>query len=245
MQWLIDIIKDWIETLHYATEAWVEAKLYLPKADYPGYGMPVNITGNPSLDCTCTYFRCGDLNGKPCYSQEDGSWFLWWNADTRWVISTALGLPLGRWGYRQDPNVLGAYTHFPHTSGDAVAAAGYKYLSTSYVNRGDPAVDDFALVDFTIDGLWHELDLSAIIPKYAQGADVTVRMLNTLVGRSISFRRHGQVNGINIAATSVQIAILTKRADLTISLDPDRKVDYMIPAGGWLFLFVTIKAWWF
>ncbi|GAH64934.1 unnamed protein product, partial [marine sediment metagenome] len=88
-EWLIDIIKEWVIEKAYATiayvdseitalKAWIEAKLYLQKAEYPGYGMPIHVTGDPDPDVTCTYFRCGDYNEKPCYSQEDGSYFILW-----------------------------------------------------------------------------------------------------------------------------------------------------------------------
>lgn len=37
-----------------------------------------------------------------------------------------------------------------------------------YVDRGDRAIDDFVLADFTIDSLWHTLTLPTFIPLNAK-----------------------------------------------------------------------------
>ncbi|GAH71411.1 unnamed protein product, partial [marine sediment metagenome] len=39
---------------------------------------------------------------------------------------------------------------------------------TGFVDRGDPAAYDYAKEDLTIDGAWHDMDLSGIVSEFAK-----------------------------------------------------------------------------
>jgi len=244
MQWLIDIIKEWVIDQAYATEAWVLEKLYLQKAEYPGYGMPVHVTGETDPDVTCTYFRAGDYLGVPYYSQEDGSYFIWWSG-TKWIIGTSVpGGPGTRMFQRVDLSVFGLYVNTPGNSGTPIVVSGYKYLLTGFVDRGDPPAWDWTHLDLDEDGAWHDLDLSAIVPEDTKGVLFKFYVGNSVIGKVFRMRRKGNAGGVNASELNTQVANLYVSGDFICPCDSDRKVQYYATAGGWIGIYLTVKAWW-
>lgn len=145
MQWLIDIVKDWIESVPYATEAWVEAK---------------------------------------------------------------------------------------------------NYLTTGYVDRGDPAVPDLNTGDLDKDGTWHTLDLSSVVPAGAKAVHLYLILFDDAVGSLISFRKNGNNFNSNISVMSTTVASVIEYGEIICALDSGRNLQYKVSNVTWLAITVTIKGWW-
>lgn len=126
---------------------------------------------------------------------------------------------------------------------DWVQAQGY--LTTSYVDRGDPAAADYTNATLTVDGNWHELDLSAIVPAGAKAIGISAFLETDVIERFARFRRHGNFNSVNTAAFATQVANLNMAGDLVVNIDSDRKIDYLIDASGFVSFAMAVKGWWF
>lgn len=126
-----------------------------------------------------------------------------------------------------------------------IAFLDYVRQQGIYIYRGDPVEDDFNLAEFTRDDTWHELDLSAIVPEHAKAIDLTLTIQNSDINGYILFRRGGQAGGINTCGHYIPVINRPYRADLVIPIDSDRKIDYIISAGGWAFINFLIKGWWY
>lgn len=80
------------------------------------------VTGELVPDGTGTYELAGTLNEKDYHRRKDGAWFIWWDGETVWYITTMLGEGVGLFWYREDPNFEGIYTPEPDTEGYATVA---------------------------------------------------------------------------------------------------------------------------
>jgi len=114
-----------------------------------------------------------------------------------------------------------------------------------YIYRGDPAAADFDQTDFTDDNAWHDLDLSNIAPEHAKAVDVSFIFINSASSKIGNFRRKGQTNIHNSAVIASNVPNLPQATDLTIALDPNRKIEYRLDAGGWSYIRFTVKGWWY
>jgi len=114
-----------------------------------------------------------------------------------------------------------------------------------YVYRGDPAVFDYKEPDWTMDYLWHELDLSAIVPANAKAIDASFIIAARSTGKFFHFRRHGQVNNKNICFGMINVAWGSYGFDLTIPCDADRKIDYLMSPDIDLVANFIVKGWWY
>lgn len=119
------------------------------------------------------------------------------------------------------------------------------YLTTSYVDRGDPAADDFTAIDFTRDGTWYTLDLSGIIPANVKAVSLSFITLSGLAGKRARFRTLGNANEFNISLVGIQVANMLIGHDLIIAPDADGKIEYKLDAGGWAIVTLNVKGWWF
>lgn len=113
----------------------------------------------------------------------------------------------------------------------------------SYIDRGDPAVYDYETGDLTIDGTWHDLDLSAIIPSNATAVLIGGFFMDDAVGKSIAFRKSGQSLNINISAMLTQVATVWRQGDFIVAASPNQKIEYNIITG-MDSVFLVIRGWW-
>lgn len=244
MQWLIDIVKEWIVAQGYATEAWVLAKVYATEAWVIDWFTPVNVSGGIDPDATCTYFKAGTYTGQNYYRRADGAWFIWWNG-IYWTISAELGVETAAF-WRGVPFALvtGNYTPFGTASGTATVATGYKYLCTSFVDRGDPAALDFTKGDLLQDNAWHDLDLSAIVPAGAKAVLIALSIASAYVNKDVKFRKNGVAPTPAISNSRTQVANIYYYTDNVVAVDADRKIEYLTTVPPWIAINIVIKGWW-
>lgn len=243
LEWLIDLIKEWVLSLAYATEAWVTGKGYLPEADLLEWTTPLNVTGILTPDATCMYFKAGMSAGKPYYRRQDGAFFIWWYPApvSEWWISVAVWDADNGWR-RADPNIEGDYIPWHH-GGTATVSVGYNYLKTTFIDRGDPAADDWDHNDLTLDGAWHDLDVSAHVPQNAKAILMKVFIRDNLAGSTFQMRRHENANDWNSVIVYTQVAGLFLSADGTIPIDDDQTIEYK-GTNGLQSCYLSIRAWW-
>lgn len=119
------------------------------------------------------------------------------------------------------------------------------YLTTSFVDRGDPATTDFSIGDFTKDGIWHVLNLSGIVPTDAKAVSLLLTVTNTTVAAFAYFRTAGNLNTRNLSQAITQVSGVGLGNDIVLPLDENLRVEYVFFPAGWLVINLTVKGWWF
>lgn len=233
LEWLIDNIKEWVISQAYATEAWVLEWI-----------TPVNVTGDITLNVTCTYFKAGTHSGKPYYRSQDGVWFIWWWYDGWWYIGTEVGRETPYTWWKFGPEIEGDYAPLYGATGTATVSVGRKYLCTGFVDRGDPATPDWTQATLIADGAYHDLDLGGIVPVGTKGVLFTTYLFGDHVHWSIELRRKGNVNTATSNGMLVMIVGLGNWGDVTCAVDENRKIEYKLPNETWTLINMTVKGWW-
>ncbi|GAI20613.1 unnamed protein product [marine sediment metagenome] len=118
------------------------------------------------------------------------------------------------------------------------------YLTTGFVDRGDPGTWDFELGDFTLDGNWHDLDLSSIVPEGTKAIAMYVLLRTTSTAKYLIFREKGNAYEKNIAMLQTVIANVPIRGDYIVSLDANRKIEYIGTPNVINLIRFCVKGWW-
>jgi len=113
-----------------------------------------------------------------------------------------------------------------------------------YVDRGDPASYDFAKTDLTIDGAWHDLDLSAIVPKTARAVLLVGHVEGNAVDWEIEFKKYGQTNDINHGGMETLRANVERCRIMIVAMDNNQKVQYKVDNQNWTTLDLAVRGWW-
>lgn len=123
-----------------------------------------------------------------------------------------------------------------------VAALGY--LTTAFVDRGDPAAADQTIATLTFDNLWHDWDMSAVVPEGAKLVLLRTLLKSGVINKRIQFRTKGSVNWPNLTVPRVQVANINFERDCQIAVNSDRVVEYKASVAPWTFCTITIAGWW-
>ena len=114
-----------------------------------------------------------------------------------------------------------------------------------FVDRGDPAVYDYAKEDLTIDGAWHDMDLSAIVSEKAKAVFIIGHLQGNGVDWAIMFRKNGNVNEVVHGGMETLRANIERHRSSIVALDDNRIIEYKIDNQAWDTLDLAVKAWWF
>jgi len=111
----------------------------------------------------------------------------------------------------------------------------------SYVDRGSAATVDFTTSDFTKDGNYHDLDLSALVPVGATFAYLSVTAQPDAGGAVIIQAKGyaGHYNAIRLNGQSGQ----TDNAIGFVKLDENRLIEYYVGPIAWSVIDVTVCGW--
>lgn len=118
------------------------------------------------------------------------------------------------------------------------------YLTAAFIDRGDPAADDFTQAVLTTDGFYNSLDLSGIIPANAKAVLLTLIVKDNLIGQVIKLRKKGNVNDKNFSIIYTLIANTRNTGDFTVALDNNRTIQYLASAVVWDEIIIKIRGWW-
>lgn len=111
-----------------------------------------------------------------------------------------------------------------------------------FVDRGDPAAADFDETDLTLDGNWHELDLSSIVPADASLVLLRGIMEDTASNDYLQFRTDGNSNAANVATLR---AGGSYRAAVELLVAPSgQKIEYRGGSGAAPDIDLTVGGWW-
>jgi hypothetical protein len=114
-----------------------------------------------------------------------------------------------------------------------------------FIDRGDPADYDYAKEDLTIDGDWHDMDLSGIVPVGAKAVFIIGHLQGNAVDWKISFRKKGNVNEIVHSGMETLRAGVERHRSSVVALDANRKIQYKVDDEAWDILDLAVKGWWF
>ncbi len=113
-----------------------------------------------------------------------------------------------------------------------------------FVYRGDPAAFDFSESNFTDDGTWRELDISAIIPVSAKAILVEIDFQSVNANKEIAFRKYGQTNEVNHVDAETLVGNQHQSYSCIIPVDSNRIIEYMIDNATWTALNLVVCGWW-
>lgn len=118
------------------------------------------------------------------------------------------------------------------------------FLTTAFVDRGDPAAYDRDKTTLTLDGAWHDFDLSSIIGENSRAVALLLIVKAPAVNLRASFRKNGNVNSANISNIYTQIANIFYSVDLVVAVDDNRVIEYWFQNAVWTDIFLIAKGWW-
>jgi hypothetical protein len=133
----------------------------------------------------------------------------------------------------------------PGPAGPAGAPGADGADGAVFVDRGDPAAADFDEGDLTINGSWHDLDLSAIIDA---GATLVLLRVAIITGAAdkLQFRENGNSNAVNVATVGAHPAGYTGTfyADVLVAPDASGIIEYRVALGWSGPIDITVGGWW-
>lgn len=116
---------------------------------------------------------------------------------------------------------------------------------TGFVDRGDPATYDFAKEDLTIDGNWHDMDLSGIVSEFAKAVFIVGHLEGAAVDWAIMFRKKGNTNEVVHGGMETLRAGVERHRSSIVALDDNRIIQYKADNQAWTTLSLAVKGWWF
>ncbi|MBA7670357.1 hypothetical protein ES703_78502 [subsurface metagenome] len=113
-----------------------------------------------------------------------------------------------------------------------------------YVERYPSPVGDFDQNDFTLDGNYHTLDLSAIVPAGVSAINLSVKVRTDIAASYVRFRHpdDGRVTGRCILRT--QVAGMDFRMVWCQGCDVNRHVEYSFNNVVWDSVAFVVRGWW-
>jgi len=111
-----------------------------------------------------------------------------------------------------------------------------------YVDRGDPATDDFTHADLTIDSAYHTLDLSSIIPDGVTAIQIRTIMKDNDASYWMRIRGSGKSNHTNLMQCWAQSANQYSPCYAIVNVDDTKEIEYFI-VSGIDEVYVTIMGW--
>jgi len=113
-----------------------------------------------------------------------------------------------------------------------------------FVDRGDPATYDFTDTDLTIDGDWHVLDLSSIVPTTARLLLLKTSLKSGDPGDAIRYRKVGNSNEINACECEALRANVTRTRLGTVAIDNSQTIEYNADNISWTEMQIVVRGWW-
>lgn len=111
-------------------------------------------------------------------------------------------------------------------------------------DRGDPAANDWIKTDLSLDGAWHDLALSAIVPDGATSVLFRVDVKDDTIGSAVLLRKNGNSNALCVASLLVFVADQTMSNDVIVACDSSRVIEYWATNKSWDSVNLVVKGWW-
>jgi len=118
-----------------------------------------------------------------------------------------------------------------------------KGLIDMYIDRGDPSSYDYSQTDLTIDGLWHDLDLSGLVTAGAKLILLEGEIEASSVGYNIEFRKNGNSNEINHCGMESLRNNEPRHRSCLVACDNSQKIEYKIDNQTWTTIDIAVRGW--
>jgi len=118
------------------------------------------------------------------------------------------------------------------------------YLTTSFVDRGDPENYDFLKASFTTDGNMHDLDLSSIVPSNAKAILFLLDISSPIIHREGHFLKKGNNWLRNTCGLFTQVSNVAIKADMVCPIGSDGYLQYIFADVWWNKIDFVVKGWW-
>lgn len=114
-----------------------------------------------------------------------------------------------------------------------------------YVDRGDVAAYDFILGGLTMDGNYHALDLSAILPDSARIVEIYYNFKRNAVDGTLRFRNIDVTTEFSMAKNTMLVTGRSMYGNFAMRVD-DTKIIYYNGTndGNWVDCNITVTGWW-
>jgi len=113
-----------------------------------------------------------------------------------------------------------------------------------FVDRGDPATQDFTIANFTCDNTWRELDISAFVPEIARAVLFHLKFEASQKDEEILFRKQGNTNILNITGCITKQTDKHQYKTIIVATGTSRKIEYKATSGNITVLSLTVRGWW-
>lgn len=147
--------------------------------------------------------------------------------------------------HKSDANAHHAKLHKAnHQSGgsDEIDLTGLSGKSL-VVDRGDPSAFDWSLLDLTIDGNWHDLDCSGIVPEGAKFIWFRLYLIDDVTGSWFQMRKKGNSNVYNTLTVLTQAANIPIEAQGFVACDENRMVQYRATNTTFTMIYLLVRGW--
>lgn len=114
----------------------------------------------------------------------------------------------------------------------------------TFVDRGDASGYDLINTSMTLDGSWHDWDMSSVVPAGAKAVLLYMSFQDDAVGSDLAFQENGNVNGYNLDWREVLVANVTHRHTCVVACDANRVIEYKATNTTWTNISITIRGWW-
>ena len=111
-----------------------------------------------------------------------------------------------------------------------------------FVDRGDPASEDFDQTDIDIDKTWTDIDLSSIVPVGTVAVLLAVELRAAVANVTLQFRKKGNANFLEGNGMTTQVDAQSIRSHFWIACDTNRKIQYFRGAGEYTKINISVIA---
>lgn len=131
---------------------------------------------------------------------------------------------------------------------DVIAGINFEYkkkiAKEVFVDRGDPADIDFLHSELILDGAWHSLDLSNIIPKGCVLVLLRVANENDVAGSAFDCRKYGCIYQCNFSAVHCFVSNMYNNQDVLVIPDKNGVIEYLGNNQATSGLSLVVGGWW-
>jgi len=111
-----------------------------------------------------------------------------------------------------------------------------------YVDRGDISAYDYSGSNFTKNGNWHDLDLSAKIPIGTKLVVLVVWLQANYAALTAGFRKNGNTRAYNVSSLVTHTDATQNCNTIVVEPDENRVIEYRFASGNWMGISIFIKG---
>ncbi len=114
-----------------------------------------------------------------------------------------------------------------------------------FVDRGDPSAYDLEIADMTMDGTWHDWDVSSIVPAGAKAVVLSIHLRGNAANLYLQWRKKGNTNSYAAVLWRTQVANVVFGHQVTVACDANRVIEYQGSSSGIDLANICILGWYF